>query len=141
MLGSIGTKLALKKLGLPKDPFDFSGFTSDPNREPNKLRKPRPDDAADKEDGSWTSWMSLKSLPLTVHPWLSPPPPPVDVARVPRIGDEAPRDGEGRLVFVRGRRTMVVFLRCVGCACKPPPPPLCLNFNSCSSIAPLGISY
>ncbi|KAK0392894.1 hypothetical protein NLU13_2388 [Sarocladium strictum] len=128
MLGSIGTKLALKKLGLPKDPFDFSGFSStDPNpdgREPNKLRKQRPDGATapsrDDDDeggsGAWTSWMSLKSLPLTVHPWLSPPPPPVDVARVPRIGDPAPRDAEGRLVFVRGRRTLVVFLRCVGCA-------------------------
>ncbi|KAL2212809.1 hypothetical protein CC79DRAFT_1330120 [Sarocladium strictum] len=118
MLGSIGTKLALKKLGLPKDPFDFSGFYADPDREPNKLRKPRPEDAPDNGDdeSAWTSWMSLKSLPLAVHPWLSPPPPPVDVARCPRIGELAPRDGEGRLVFVRGRRTLVVFLRCVGCA-------------------------
>ena len=124
MLGSIGTKIALKKLGLPKDPFDFSGFTSDPGREPNKLRKPRPGDPPSDgydDESSWTSWMSLKSLPLTVHPWLSPPPPPVDVARVPRIGDQAPRDIDGRLVFVRGRRTMVVFLRCVGCACESSP--------------------
>lgn len=120
MLGSIGTKIALKKLGLPKDPFDFSGFYSDPDREPNKLRKPRPGEAPENDDdgGAWTSWMSLKSLPLTVHPWLSPPPPPVDVARVPKIGDLAPRDLDGRLVFLRGRRTLVVFLRCVGCACK-----------------------
>lgn len=120
MLGSIGTKLALKKLGLPSDPLSaLFTETSEPPREPNKLRKPRPDDAdLQNDDGSWTSWMSLKSLPLTVQPWLSPPPPPVNVARVPGIGDAAPQDAQGRLVFPRGRRTMVVFLRCVGCACK-----------------------
>jgi len=122
MFSSIGTKVALAKVGLPSNSLDFSSWTvSDPHA--NKLRKrqpaPRdPDDGADDGENGWASWMSqwnVKSLPLTIHPWLQPSPPPVAVGRVPNVGDKAPVDRDGRLK-IEGKRTLVVFLRCVGCA-------------------------
>ncbi|KID84237.1 Thioredoxin-like fold protein [Metarhizium guizhouense ARSEF 977] len=111
MFSSLATKIALKKAGIPSNALDFSS-----PREPNKLRKDQPAD--DQDSNNWSSWLSYKSLPLTVHPWLSPPPPPIQVSRVPRIGEPAPRDRHGKLATGRGRRVLVVFLRCVGCACK-----------------------
>ncbi|KAK8929263.1 hypothetical protein VCV18_001925 [Metarhizium anisopliae] len=109
MFSSLATKIALKKAGIPSNALDFSSA-----REPNKLRKDQPAD--DQESNNWSSWLSYKSLPLTVHPWLSPPPPPIQVSRVPRIGEPAPRDRHGKLATGHGRRVLVVFLRCVGCA-------------------------
>lgn len=61
--------------------------------------------------------MSVKSLPLTAQAWLSPPPPSVAIARVPGIGDKAPVDKSKKIVFGEKRRILLVFLRCVGCAC------------------------
>lgn len=110
MFSGLATKIALKKAGLPSNTLDFSS-----PREPNKLRKNQPPE--EEEQASWGNWLSYKSLPLTVHPWFSPPPPPVSLGRVPRIGDLAPRDRDGKLAIGRGRRVLVVFLRCVGCAC------------------------
>lgn len=129
MLSSLTTKIALKKVGLPSDTFDLSSWTlpsspsTDPRREPNKLRKrpppPRPEGYEDNDgENSWGSWVSGISIPLTVHPWLTPPPPPIRVAGVPTVGDAAPVDREGRLKLGGGQRTLVVFLRCVGCACR-----------------------
>ena len=133
MLSSLTTKIALKKLGIPSNALDFS--TSSPadapaRRPANKLKKnppgtsantnPEDDDGSGGGHGGWSSWMSVKNLPLTVHPWLSPPPPPVPVARVPRIGDVAPLDRDRKLEFGGGQRVFVVFLRCVGCACTCP---------------------
>ncbi|KAK7433315.1 hypothetical protein QQZ08_000254 [Neonectria magnoliae] len=115
MFSSLTTKLALKKAGIPSDILDFSG----PARQPNKLRKKPPghvDSADDDAGGGWGGWMSVKSLPLSVQPWLNPPPPPVDVDRVPGIGDKAPLDAGRQIVFGGGRRVLLVFLRCVGCA-------------------------
>ncbi|KIE00715.1 Thioredoxin-like fold protein, partial [Metarhizium majus ARSEF 297] len=109
MFSSLATKIALKKAGIPSNALDFSS-----PREPNKLRKDQPAD--DQDCNNWSSWLSYKSLPLTVHPWLSPPPPPIQVSRVPRIGEPAPRDRHGKLATGCGRRVLVVFLRCVGCA-------------------------
>ncbi|KAI5467940.1 hypothetical protein BGZ63DRAFT_372555 [Mariannaea sp. PMI_226] len=115
MLSSFTTKLALKKAGLPSDILDFSG----PARTPNKLKKspPGPEEINDTNESSWGSWLSVKSLPLSVQPWLNPPPPPVKVAsHSPGIGEKAPLDPKGDLVFAGGRRVLLVFLRCVGCA-------------------------
>ncbi|KAH6885270.1 hypothetical protein B0T10DRAFT_492317 [Thelonectria olida] len=114
MLSSLTTKLALKKVGLSSDTLDFSG----PARPPNKLRKKPPLPSSEGDDeASWSGWMSVKSLPLSVQPWLSPPPPAVDVAtRSPGIGDKAPLDPKRDVVFGAGRRVLLVFLRCVGCA-------------------------
>ena len=123
MFSSLTTKIALKKVGLPSDTFDLSSWTlpptDQPRREPNKLRKPMPEGYdPNNPDDSWGSWFSGGiGLPLTVHPWLSPAPPPVKVAAVPSVGDSAPVDREGRLRLGGGQRTLVVFLRCVGCAC------------------------
>lgn len=116
MLSSLTTKLALKKAGLSSDLLDPSG----PARTPNKLRKPPPGPAEDSDsDGSWSGWMSVKSLPLSVQPWLTPSPPAVDVApRTPGIGDKAPADAKRLVELGGGRRVLLVFLRCVGCACK-----------------------
>lgn len=123
MFSSLGTKVALAKVGLPSNSLDFSSWTvSDPQA--NKLRKrqpaPRdPDEHDDEGENGWASWMSqwnVKSLPLTIHPWLQPAPPPVEVGVVPNVGDKAPLDRNERLK-IQGR-TLVVFLRCVGCACK-----------------------
>ncbi|KAF4982958.1 hypothetical protein FZEAL_1528 [Fusarium zealandicum] len=116
MFSSFTTKLALKKAGLPSDILDLPGqFTSQPRREPNKLRKKQP--AEDDGDGAgWGSWMSIRSLPLTVQPWLSPAAPAVAIGRVPGIGDKAPVDSGNKMVLGGGRRVLLVFLRCVGCA-------------------------
>ncbi|KAI6781927.1 uncharacterized protein J7T54_005137 [Emericellopsis cladophorae] len=121
MLSSLGTKVALKKVGLPSSTFDLSTWSAPPTgtarREPNKLRKKQPTPEEEAENG-WASWMgswNVQSLPLTISPWFAPPPPPVHVARVPNVGDKAPVDSHARLKL-GGKRTLVVFLRCVGCA-------------------------
>ncbi|TDZ35884.1 hypothetical protein CTRI78_v011407 [Colletotrichum trifolii] len=116
MLASLTTKIALKKVGLNAKSFDFSGgSTSD-----SKSRKSGSDAGLDETNaessGGWPAWMTMKSLPITVTPWLSPPPPPVPVAEPPKIGDQAPLDRDRKLDFGRGRPVLVVFLRCVGCA-------------------------
>ncbi|KAF4338691.1 tsa antioxidant enzyme [Fusarium beomiforme] len=112
MLSSFTTKLALKKAGIPSDILDFS----EKKREPNKLRKNPPADLDNEADSSWTSWMSVRSLPLTVQPWLTPPPAAVAVGRLPGIGDKAPVDKTMKLRVGGGKRVLLVFLRCVGCA-------------------------
>lgn len=67
---------------------------------------------------NWPSWMSVKALPLTVQPWFSPPPPPIPVApECPRVGDVAPMDRDRKITVGGGKKVVVVFLRCVGCAC------------------------
>ncbi|KAF4459183.1 tsa antioxidant enzyme [Fusarium albosuccineum] len=115
MLSSLTTKLALKKAGIPSDILDLPNqLTAQPQRTPNKLRKNPPSQTEDESQG-WGSWMSIRSLPLTVQPWLNPPPPAVAVARVPGIGDKAP-DKDPRLALGQGKRVLLVFLRCVGCA-------------------------
>ncbi|KAG7122323.1 hypothetical protein HYQ44_003221 [Verticillium longisporum] len=68
-------------------------------------------------NGGWPAWMSMKSIPVTVQPWFTPPPPPVPVAVVcPKVGDVAPLDRDRKLIFGGGRPVLLVFLRCVGCA-------------------------
>lgn len=124
MFSSLGTKLALKKLGVPKDAMNMGSTFGGANDEPKKLKKNQKSltteelDAA--EGNNWPKWMTVKSLPLTVQPWLSPPPPPVPVApECPSIGAVAPLDRDRKLVLGNnGRKVIVVFLRCVGCACK-----------------------
>ncbi|KIL88038.1 hypothetical protein FAVG1_08921 [Fusarium avenaceum] len=113
MLSSFTTKLALKKAGIPSDILDFS----EKKREPNKLRKnpPQPSDENDADSG-WGSWMSIRSLPLTVQPWLTPPPAAAAIGRLPGIGDKAPLDKSQKLRLGGGKRVLLVFLRCVGCA-------------------------
>ena len=128
MFSSLATKAALSKVGLSADAFDLSkltspvGNSSGPQREPNKLRKAPPPgyDPNNPDDDSWSSWFSsinVKSLPLTVHPWLAPSTPSVPVGAVPSVGDKAPVDQDGKLKL-GGRKTLVIFLRCVGCACE-----------------------
>lgn len=131
-LSGFTTKLALKKAGIPSDTFDFDSWSSPvgSSRQPNKLKKrpPLPSTSLtnsgfeDSGDNSWAAWMAswnVRSLPITVHPWFSPPPPPVQIARtVPNVGDTAPMDRSGRLRLGGGRKCLVVFLRCVGCACS-----------------------
>ncbi|OHX00583.1 tsa antioxidant enzyme domain protein [Colletotrichum incanum] len=112
MLSSLTTKIALKKVGLNSKSFDFGGGSTDTKSKSSSNN----DDAADESSGGWPAWMSMKSLPITVAPWFSPPPPPVPVAEVPKIGDLAPLDRDRKLEFGRGRPVLVVFLRCVGCA-------------------------
>lgn len=118
MFSNLAAKAALQKVGLPTDIFNISAQSYLPPT--NRLRKKPPPDLDHDQDanGGWASWMSAKSLPLTVQPWLTPPPPPVAVAPVPTIGDVAPVDRHGEIKFGGGRKILLVFLRCVGCACK-----------------------
>ncbi|KAB5559983.1 hypothetical protein GE09DRAFT_1220650 [Coniochaeta sp. 2T2.1] len=130
MFSSLGTKLALRKLGLNSDSLNFSlpasSEPTDPKPSSRKLTKNAPpgtvpglDDQEDASDSTnkWPAWMTVKSLPLTVQPWLSPPPPPIPVAaECPKPGDLAPLDRDRKLTFGGGRKVLVVFLRCVGCA-------------------------
>lgn len=122
-MSNLTTKLALKKLGIPSNAFDnisnpFAGNNKNSSKSrPTDGSNPGLDETDDKEDGkNWPAWMQIKNLPLTVQPWLTPAPPPVPVAEPPKVGDLAPLDREGRLVLGQGKRTLVVFLRCVGCA-------------------------
>lgn len=127
MFSSLGTKLALKKLGVPKDAMNMGSPFGGASDEPKRLKKNQKSlttaelDAA--EGNKWPKWMTVKNLPLTVQPWLSPAPPPVPVAAVcPGVGALAPIDRDRKLVLGNnGRKVIVVFLRCVGCACKSPP--------------------
>ena len=122
MLSSFTTKLALKKIGLSSDALNFS--SPEPEPKPKKLTKNAPPGTVpglddDEEKGSaWPAWMTVKALPLTVQPWLAPPPPPIPVAEAPKPGDLAPLDRDRKLTFGGGKKILVVFLRCVGCACK-----------------------
>ncbi|KAF4587188.1 Thioredoxin-like fold protein [Ophiocordyceps camponoti-floridani] len=114
MLSSLTTKIALRKVGIKSDSFDFiSGGSSS---EPKKPTDDHDVDGDDDTNGGWPAWMSIKALPMTVHPWLAPTPPPIAVARLPSVGDVAPRDRDRKLELGGGRRVLIVFLRCVGCA-------------------------
>ncbi|KAL7898709.1 hypothetical protein HDV63DRAFT_359360 [Trichoderma sp. SZMC 28014] len=110
MISSLTTKIALRKVGLPTNTLDFSSLSS-PSSSSSSSNA-----SSNSNTNNWSSWMTPKSLPLKVHPWFSPPPPPVKVAPVPRIGDVAPQDGHRRLELGRRTKCLVVFLRCVGCA-------------------------
>ncbi|KAK1506443.1 uncharacterized protein CCOS01_16495 [Colletotrichum costaricense] len=119
MLSSLTTKIALRKVGLNSKSFDFSGVgggSTDAKSSKKGSNAGLDDDAADGNAGGWPAWMSMKSLPITVAPWFSPPPPPVPIGEVPKIGELAPLDRDRQLEFGRGRPVLVVFLRCVGCA-------------------------
>lgn len=145
MFSSLTTKLAMKKMGISSDTFNFSmpsmggdsSASAEDPRTANKLKKTRTTplppgtvaglDDADDLDGNgnssgkkqWPAWMSVKALPLTVQPWLTPPPAPIPVATAcPQKGDTAPLDRDRKLaVGGGGKPVVVVFLRCVGCAC------------------------
>lgn len=129
MFSSLTTKIALKKMGLSSDSFNFT--SPEPEPKPKKPRGPRlnknappgtvpglDSDDEDESETKWPAWMSVKSLPLTVQPWLSPPPPPIPIAECPKVGDLAPLDRDRKLNFGGGKAVIVVFLRCVGCACE-----------------------
>ncbi|KAI2782253.1 hypothetical protein F4815DRAFT_443712 [Daldinia loculata] len=112
MFTSLTTKLAMKKVGLSSDALDFSSSKSS---KPNDGSVPGLDDLEGSNSG-WPAWMSTKKLPLTAQAWLSPVPPPVPVAECPKPGDLAPIDRDRQLSFGGGKPTIVLFLRCVGCA-------------------------
>jgi len=118
MFSSLGTKLALKKLGVPKDAF--GGASDGPKRLKKNQKSLTTAELDELEGNNWPRWLSVKSLPLTVQPWLSPAPPPVPIAaECPGVGALAPTDRDGKLVLGNnGRKVLVVFLRCVGCACR-----------------------
>ncbi|KAK9419402.1 hypothetical protein SUNI508_07377 [Seiridium unicorne] len=113
MLSSLTTKLALRKAGIKSDTFDFSSPTP-------KASKANGDKSGFDDDesasGGWPAWMSTRKLPLTAQAWLSPIPPPVPVGDCPKAGDLAPLDRDRQLTFGGGRKVVVLFMRCVGCA-------------------------
>ena len=134
-MSSLTTKLAMKKLGIPSNILDFSSPISEepkPKRAPKNLPPgtlPGLDEQEGKESSGWPAWMTVKSLPLTVQPWLAPPPPPIPVAEAPKVGDLAPLDRDRQLTFGGGKKVIVVFLRCVGCACKTNASPYFCRFS------------
>ncbi|KAK0632178.1 hypothetical protein B0T14DRAFT_23580 [Immersiella caudata] len=115
MFSNLATKVALKKVGLPSNSFKIPDL---PWADSKKSTKPSSPDGFDSGDQSpsWPSWMTVKNLPLTVQPWLTPVPPPIPIQALPKIGDTAPLDRDRELTFGGGKRVIVVFLRCVGCA-------------------------
>ncbi|KAM0277477.1 hypothetical protein ACHAQH_005755 [Verticillium albo-atrum] len=121
MFSSLTTKLALKKVGLPSNALDFNFGGGDDSKKLSKSGRGRKGDVVEYGDddasGGWTTWMSMKSIPVSVQPWFTPPPPPVPVAaECPTVGDVAPLDRDRKLTFGGGRPVLIVFLRCVGCA-------------------------
>ncbi|KAK8104057.1 uncharacterized protein PG998_011090 [Apiospora kogelbergensis] len=110
MFSSLTTKLAMRKVGIKSDTFDFSS----PAPKNGSKGAPDADEAA---NAGWGQWMTVKKLPLTAQAWLSPIPPPVPIAaECPKVGDLAPLDRDRQLQFGGGKRIVVLFLRCVGCA-------------------------
>ncbi|TFB00737.1 hypothetical protein CCMA1212_007471 [Trichoderma ghanense] len=105
MLSTLSTKMALPRLS-------FTGGDLHLPIPPISSRSTTPDI----QNSSRGKWISTKALPPTVQPWLSPPPVPVKLSPVPRIGEVAPLDRGKRLQFGRRSKCLVVFLRCVGCA-------------------------
>jgi hypothetical protein len=112
MMSSLTTKLALRKMGLSSKDLDFTSPAPEAKKSSGK------NDPPEDEKSNWPAWMKIKALPLTVQPWLAPAPPPVPVGAVPKIGEVAPLDQDRKLTFGGGRKIIVVFLRCVGCACR-----------------------
>ena len=125
MFSSLATKVALKKVGLSKDSFSIPWpDTSSTSSSPKPARNSSPGNLTatggfenDGKASAWPAWMTVKNLPLTVQPWLTPVPPPIPVANAPRVGEPAPLDRDRELTFGGGKKVIVVFLRCVGCAC------------------------
>lgn len=120
MFSSFGSKLVMKKLGIPTDVMKANPFGGEPEppKKAGKKDGPAPVENPD-EASAWPKWMTVRNLPLTVQPWLSPAPPPVPIAaECPKIGEPAPMDRDKKLVLGGGKKVVVVFLRCVGCACK-----------------------
>ncbi|KAG7291933.1 hypothetical protein NEMBOFW57_001961 [Staphylotrichum longicolle] len=121
MFSNLATKVALKKVGLPSDTFDFSSWKTSSESKPSKKitkAQPAPSDGSNtngnnnnNNNKAWPEWMSVKSLPLTVQPWLTPRPPPIPVADPPRVGDLAPIDRDRKLAVGGGKKVLVVFLR------------------------------
>jgi len=128
MLASLTTKLALKKVGISSDTFNFSSPTTAPAPAPKRKRSskdapppgtiPGLDEKDDTYGDKWPAWLTVRNLPLSVQPWLTPPPPPVPLGEVPKVGDLAPIDRDRKVTCGGGRLAIVVFLRCVGCACE-----------------------
>ncbi|OAA60384.1 Thioredoxin-like fold protein [Niveomyces insectorum RCEF 264] len=156
MFSSLTTKLAMRKIGISNDTFNFTlpdlGFGGTGNAAAGPTTLPGSPDAHKKNksktrsvpgppgtvpgledeeedddntaghrrnsDGkAWPAWMTVRALPLTVQPWLTPPPAPIPVAAAcPRKGDAAPEDRDRKLTVGGGKPVLVVFLRCVGCA-------------------------
>ncbi len=128
MLSSLTTKIALRKVGIKSDTFSFPAWTG-PGLPESPQNGPRPPpsgrkstnaglDETERSGAAWPAWMRVSNLPISVQPWLSPPPPPVPVAVCPHKGDMAPVDRDGKVAVAAGRPVIVVFLRCVGCACE-----------------------
>ncbi|KAI4596063.1 hypothetical protein KJ359_006355 [Pestalotiopsis sp. 9143b] len=114
MFSSLTTKLALRKVGLKSSDLDFSSPAPKDN---NKAKSGFDDDEENSANGGWPAWMSTRKLPLTAQAWLSPVPPPVPVAaECPKVGDLAPLDRDRQLALGGGKKVVVLFMRCVGCA-------------------------
>ncbi|KAH6683668.1 hypothetical protein F5X68DRAFT_263057 [Plectosphaerella plurivora] len=121
MFSGLATKIALKKAGLPSDSLNFNWGGGGGQDEPKKLTKSNTargqDFDNDGGDNAWPAWISKPTMPMAVAAWLSPPPPPVPVAKdCPNIGEMAPLDRDRKLRMGGGQPTLLVFLRCVGCA-------------------------
>ncbi|KAK5656388.1 hypothetical protein OQA88_4769 [Cercophora sp. LCS_1] len=119
MFSNLATKVALKKVGLSTNSFkvpDLPWANNSTSSSPKRSSGPDGPVDGDDKSGNWPSWMTVKNLPLTVQPWLTPVPPPIPVANAPRVGEPAPLDRDRELTFGNGKKVIVVFLRCVGCA-------------------------
>ncbi|KAK4168765.1 hypothetical protein QBC43DRAFT_366596 [Cladorrhinum sp. PSN259] len=137
MFSNLATKVALKKAGIPTDAFSNIKFpswggggggvddssTNTRTRKTTKSTNKNNNSENNNNNNNNAKWptinITLKSLPLTVQPWLTPKPPPIPVAQPPKVGDPAPLDRGRKLVLggpPGGRKTLVIFLRCVGCA-------------------------
>lgn len=148
MFSSLGTKLAMKKLGIPSDitkasPFDSGGGSNKNDNKNKNYMDLDEEDGKGSAAGGWPKWMSVKNLPLTVQPWFSPVPPPVPVAaECPKVGEPAPVDTDRKLVLGMGgaqsggKKVIVVFLRCVGCACRFFPLYIYISLSRCLSFPP-----
>ncbi|KAK4459922.1 hypothetical protein QBC42DRAFT_333945 [Cladorrhinum samala] len=142
MFSNLATKVALKKAGIPTDAFsniklfpwaDGNSSNNDTkslsavkkkstsndsnNNNNNNNNNKNSSTSSSSNTNRWPNF-TVKSLPLTVQPWLTPKPPPIPVEQPPKVGDLAPLDKDRKIVLggPGGKKTLIVFLRCVGCA-------------------------
>ncbi|CZR62894.1 uncharacterized protein PAC_12791 [Phialocephala subalpina] len=111
------TKIALRKAGIPSsfpsDPFATNSSSSNP-KDPNAPQNSSP------FAGAQEAWKNIQ-VPKALKSWQTPPPPTIEVAPAPVIGQRAPvcqgENGRGKLELppLDGRPAVVVFLRHTGC--------------------------
>lgn len=105
MFEKFGTKMALRKAGLPSNALSIPDLGTNDSKDPNA---PSP----------FANPFANFTVPQALISWQTPAPPPTEVASAPVIGAKAPSSLKLPMPFGDGRPIIVVFLRHCGCPCE-----------------------